>query len=330
MRFLLLATTILVGTTMTLPAFAGDSASAEALYRSAKDAAKKKDWATACAQFAESHRLDPAPGTLINLADCEEKRGLVASAWTHFVEVEKKFKPGDSRVKFAHDHAAALEKRIPKITVKLEPGTPADTTKVYRDDVELGAASLGVALPVDPGAHVIKTANANGEEKKFPITVSEGTSTDVVVSAVPVPVAAPTPAPTPTPAPAPVTPEKKPEPAVVVIEPEKAGNKTLGYALLGGGAIGIAIGAVSGVVALSKASEVKDTCGPDYLTCNQSSVDAASTGKTMTTVSTVGFIVGGVLAAAGVYFAFIAPDPKKPTTNTATRAWFDGSVRGTF
>lgn len=270
----------------------------------------------------------------------------MASAWTHFVEVEKKFKVGDSRIKFAHDHAAALEKRIPRITVKLEPGSDA-TTKVFRDDVELGAASLGVALPVDPGAHVIKTVSARGEEETFPISVSEGTSTDVVVRAAagtapppPPPLAAANPAPPPQTRPA--------ESATEAKEQRSNGNRSLGYALLAGGGIGVALGVASGVVALSKANEVKDVCGPDYLTCNQASVDAASSGRTLTTVSTVGFVVGSALVAVGVYFAFFAPDRSRAEAegvspfpraemrstrrSTATRAWrLDvGSLRGTF
>src|SRR4051794_38066387 len=106
-------------------AFARDSAASEALYRAAKESAKKGDWEKACAQFAESQRLDTAPGTLVNLADCEEHRGLVTSAWTHFTEVEPQFKPGDARIAYAREHAAALEKRVPRLTVRLQAGAPA-------------------------------------------------------------------------------------------------------------------------------------------------------------------------------------------------------------
>src|SRR4051812_25624340 len=81
-------------------AFARDPAAGEALYRAAKESAKRGDWEKACAQFAESQRLDPAPGTLVNLADCEEHRGLVTSAWTHFTEVETQFKAGDARTAY--------------------------------------------------------------------------------------------------------------------------------------------------------------------------------------------------------------------------------------
>src|SRR5687768_16841895 len=87
------------------PVFARDPAAAEALYRAGRDSAKKGDWDKACSQFAESQRLDPAPGTLLNLADCEERRGLIASAWSHYTEASTQFKPGDTRTKFSKERA---------------------------------------------------------------------------------------------------------------------------------------------------------------------------------------------------------------------------------
>ncbi len=295
-------------------AFARDSAAGEALYRAAKESAKKGDWEKACAQFAESQRLDPAPGTLVNLADCEEHRGLVASAWTHFTEVESQFKPGDARSGYAREHAAQLEKRIPRLVIRLQAGAPA-SARVFRDDEELRAASLGVPLPVDPGKHVV-VVKVGSAEARFPVTAVESLNTEVLAIA-PAEAAAPSakaePAQVSRGAARPIEPPKQPDQ-----KPASAGdNRTLGWMLVGAGGVGLAVGGVTGVLALSNAGKVKDVCGPDYATCDSGSVDNASKGKTMATVSTIAFIAGGALLGAGLYFVISAPSKTTATTGIA-------------
>ena len=51
---------------------ADPEAAAEALFRSGREAAAAGDHGVACARFRESQRLQPAAGTLLNLAICEE------------------------------------------------------------------------------------------------------------------------------------------------------------------------------------------------------------------------------------------------------------------
>src|SRR5258708_23407364 len=57
------------------------SAAAETLFNDARAAMAKKQLDVACEKFRESDRLDPAVGTHFNLANCEEQRGHLASAW---------------------------------------------------------------------------------------------------------------------------------------------------------------------------------------------------------------------------------------------------------
>jgi len=39
--------------------------------------------AEACEKFDSSHQLDPALGTMLRLADCYERTGKTASAYSH-------------------------------------------------------------------------------------------------------------------------------------------------------------------------------------------------------------------------------------------------------
>ena len=59
---------------------AQNPAAAEALFEQARAAMAAGSYELACARFRDSDRLDPAIGTRFNLADCEEKRGRVATA----------------------------------------------------------------------------------------------------------------------------------------------------------------------------------------------------------------------------------------------------------
>jgi hypothetical protein len=63
-----------------------DKAAAQALFDAGKRLLSERKYAEACPKLAESQRLDPAPGTLMNLADCYEKAGLTASAWATWLE----------------------------------------------------------------------------------------------------------------------------------------------------------------------------------------------------------------------------------------------------
>ncbi len=302
--------------TAALPAAAQprDAAGAEVLYRAGREAARRGDWATACAKLAESQRLDPAPGTLLNLADCEEHRGHLAQAWQEFVQAQSQLPKGDSRGPYAKSRADAVEKRLPHLSVRLEAGVPAGT-HVVRDDQELGAASLGVSMPVDPGDHVL-LARADGHiDGRAQVTLAEGESREITLALGPlstvtpaVPVARPAIG-------APATMPAPPTTYTPVVPPEKKGAPTFAYALLGVGAVGIGVGTVAGVLALSRAGTVKDACGPDYKTCTPASVDAAKDGKTFTTASTIGFVAGAVFAGAGLYF-LLAPSSSSKTALT--------------
>src|SRR5207237_8111869 len=108
------------------------------------------DLTTACARFSESVRLDPAAGSFLNLADCEERAGKLASALAHFQAARDRLRSDDYRVAFVGERIARLDPRVPRLTVVLREGATEGVT-ILRDETPLGAASLGVALPVDPG-----------------------------------------------------------------------------------------------------------------------------------------------------------------------------------
>ena len=83
-RIFCCAATVGLASLVSRPAAAGNAAAAEALFNQAHAAMSAHDYDTACQRFAESNRLDPAVGTLLNLGVCEAARGRVATAWELF------------------------------------------------------------------------------------------------------------------------------------------------------------------------------------------------------------------------------------------------------
>src|SRR5262245_10219582 len=175
MTKVLLSIAIVLSLCATAPAAlaqATDPAAAEALFREGRTLADAGDYAGACSKFRESERLDPAIGTVFNIADCEERQGHLARAWTLYREVAQRLPQSDGRRAIAEQRVSALEPKLPRLNVRLGPNAPA-TSRVEKDGVELGAASLGSELPLDPGAHVVRVSAPGRETQEYRVNLSE-------------------------------------------------------------------------------------------------------------------------------------------------------------
>jgi tetratricopeptide (TPR) repeat protein len=149
---------------------ARNESGAEILFQAGRDAMARGDLEQACQKFNESNDVGPAPGTVLNLGNCEEKRGRIATAWEYFTQAMGMLEPGDPRYAVAQRRAQALEKRVPRLLVELSPNAPS-TTRAYRSGSAITA--FGQPLRLDPGSHTI-TAEAGGYSGgKFTVTLAE-------------------------------------------------------------------------------------------------------------------------------------------------------------
>lgn len=277
----------------------------------------RKDFAIACQRFAESQRLDPAPGTLMNLAECLDRRGLVASSWQKWKEALDSLRPGDPRVVAVKRHIAKSLARLPKLELRLAESAAAGST-VTRDGLVLGEGSLGIALPVDPGPHRVVVTAPGHEPREYTTTLAEKESQSLTVEA------GPAEAPRPPPRPAPTV-AKGPDDGS---RTSAGSGRTMGLVATSVGAAGLVLGGVTGALALSKKSTMNDECSRSggELLCTQRGLDAAHAGSTFATISNVGFIAGVIGLGVGTYFLVTSGGGGRSAAISARATPTSGSV----
>jgi len=152
------------------------SAEAEVLFRDGKKLMAKGQYAEACLAFEGSFKKDPVATTLLNLADCREKNGQLASAWGHFVEAARLARGQGAIEKSAQDRADALEPKLSYLVVAVPNDVRVDGLVVKRDGVPMDPAEWNHKMPIDGGHHTIE-ARAPAHEP-WSTSVEVGTSGD--------------------------------------------------------------------------------------------------------------------------------------------------------
>jgi hypothetical protein len=306
------------------------SATALALFEEGRhlmDAGKLDE---ACPKFAASLKLVPKTSTELNLADCYERSGKIASAWARFQEAAgMATREGQTdRARLARSRAAALEPRLPKMTIQITGG--ASNVVVKRDGESLDPAVLGTAVPVDPGKHTIQAETPGKPPYTTTVDVAEKASVTVTIPALvdSTPAVSPVPAPAPAPAPAATTPPPSEPPPASAPPPAApaddtssspssssaspgSGQRTLGLVIGGVGIAGLATGGIFALLANSAKSDYQQHCGSNIgapaTACDPQGISGHQDASTKATVSTIAFAVGGAALAAGVLLFFTAP-----------------------
>jgi len=265
-------------------ASAQNPAAAEALFEQARAAMAAGSYDIACARFRDSDKLDPAVGTRFNLADCEERRGRVATAWSLFRGVLSELAQDDDRRPIAEGRARALQPRLPYLTMRRGPDTPPGV-RVSIDGVELGEGSFGVSLPMDPGTHELRLIPAEGSDgERSTFALREGERRDMPIRFTGVP---------------PIVLEE--EPSTSAPRGREVEQQKWAYVAGSIGVAGITFGAVTGIITINKKSTANANCNDDRRVCNQAGIDANESGKTFGTLSALGLGLGVAGLAAGAY-----------------------------
>ena len=320
-----LAALLLGAPTVTL---AGDVEQAKSLFDQGLSDFMVGRYEKACPAIDRSYRLDPRPGTLFTLAECEARRGRVATAVARYTEylalyrqfVPKKQAEQKDRADASRSQIETLSPLVPLVTLRLPEGCPEDV-EVRHDGETLPVLSLTAPLAVNPGENVFTVQSPGGPLIEHRIDLKAGDRKELRLSldreAAPAPTVTPTA--TVTALPAAIAPIATAPPSAATalamtpdVRPFRLGTISLGAV----GVIGLGLGAAAGVLALDAKSVVSRECQRDGArdVCSPHGVVAGEQLKVLGAASTASFVIGAVgLAAAGVVLlATPSSHPGKP------------------
>jgi hypothetical protein len=302
------------------PARADDDP-AEALFQQGIKELEAGRYESACPRIEQSYRIDPRIGALFALAECESKRGRIATAVARYDEYltahaklprVKKAKQGDRAV-IARRQVDLLRPELPRLTLVLPREAPRDMV-VRCDGAPVAEEALGAPIPLDPGAHLISTSTPGGALSEVRLTIARGQQIRLVLTLAPA-LAVTTPPPALTPGAPAIEPAK-----AAPTEPHPTSGRRVGAYVSGGiGLAGLVVGGVFGGLALGQKSTVDANCtptaDPGTLGCHHAGYEASRSVQQLGLWSTVGFAAG--LAGGVVAVVLFATEPARAKTDAA-------------
>jgi hypothetical protein len=255
---------------------------------------EQKDCKQAVPQLVESLRHEDNVGARYTIADCSSADGHNAEAWNQYKGAEQlAVKNNDERARSSHENAAALEPKVLKLRLVLPKTVPDFTVKIDGKNVDKQDYTLlETGYAVEPGqAHSIEvTANNRAPWTKGAVQGAAGAELPAIAVDLGAPLA--------------------PEGADV-----GSGQRTAGLVVGGVGVVGVALGAVFGIIAMGKKSAYTDAtkdsklcqATPSGTICDPSVSEKRTAISGPATISTIGFIAGGALLAGGAILFFAAP-----------------------
>jgi hypothetical protein len=272
---------------------ASDKETARALMKEGDAKRKSNDLQGAYKAFKAAHAIMGVPTTGFELGRTEADLGMLVEARDTLLAVTRTpVAPGESEA-FAIARAEAqkladeIEPRIASLRVIVTGAPDGASVAVTIDGQTIPAATIGVARKHNPGKHDIVVV-VGSVTRKTNVELKEGDSRDVTVDVA---------------TPAEVAPPADDAPAESS-PPDATPPRTspLVYVGFGGAAVFAAVGAITGVMAFSKASSAKDGC--DGTRCPPSTHDDIASSKTFGTVSTVAFVLTGAGLVVGTVGLF--------------------------
>lgn len=241
----------------------------------------QRRWRAALATFERANERHAAPTLELYMARCNDQLGELLAARRLYRSVVSRPVPADASRPFhnarrdAVRELAVLLKRIPRIAVKV-----AAETQIRLDGVLVPSQQLH-AVDVDPGKHLLVAVAPGRAPMKKAIVVEEAAELTVTFS----------------------LDDHHPDVAEPVVsdgqsDERRGGSIAPALVAYGIGGLGLGVGIVTGVMAVVQTNDLETRCDAT-LHCPRALQSEADATRAIATVSTVGFVMAGVGAAAG-------------------------------
>ncbi|AKV04114.1 hypothetical protein AKJ09_10777 [Labilithrix luteola] len=266
----------------------------------------------ACPKLAESQRLDPGAGTLLNLAICHESEGRLATAYTELnASLSLATKDGrKDREAIARKHLADLAPRIPHVSIHVTQ--EEDGLEVRLDGGPVRKPAWDVVTGVDPGFHFVEAEAPGFPPYREQILVHERENKVIDIPSLRAPQASAQPA---------------ADARVMMVPSDPNGTASSGrthplrYVATAVGTVSLIGATVAGVGWLSARTTRDEECIPERSFCTSAGLDAVSRERTYR---------AGTLAGLGlgvVSFASLAFIPRT-TSAPKAQAWVSPRLGG--
>ncbi|MBN2191991.1 MAG: tetratricopeptide repeat protein [Polyangiaceae bacterium] len=278
--------------------------------------------------FHRANEVYPAPTLVLWEARCLAKLGRLVAAEERYAAVERyPLNPQDPdafrvAVAEAQDEIDRLRTQIPTVTLVVADAAARDgTAEVRIDGHRLDPALLGYPNPLDPGRHVVTLTVRGTEVARRTLDLGAGTRQTVELHAEPTEALVSSP---------PATNDGHPADEGAAPTPGQW-KRVAGWVGVGVGAAGLGTGATAGLLGLRKHGTLEEQCPQEQ--CPPAYHDDLEEFRNLRTVSTVGYVVGGVGVAAGITLLLMTPrrsSEPPPRSATVTLVPTGVTVSGTF
>jgi hypothetical protein len=239
-------------------------------------------------KLARAEKLHHAPTTATRLGECEIEQGQILVGTERLQRVVHEPLPATAHPAFAAAVArarASLERNLPRLaTIKIVlEGKECRNPSITIDGEAVSDAAIDVDRRIDPGAHrlSVRAPGCHSFETTFELGEGQTKQVNVVLN---------------------IDPMAR---ARVASHDTDSGYSEATWVAFGAGAAGLVLGVAGGIVVASRTNTLSQTCVNRV--CPPEARGDIGAAKTWATISTIGFVVAGVGAAAGVGLLIGAP-----------------------